>query len=682
MAKEPIRIVRDISWLSFNERVLQEAADKSVHPHDRLKFLGIFSNNMDEFFRVRVATLQRMAKVEKVGRIYFEKNPEKILIRIQNIVMDLRKTFDEIYENLLREMAASGIHMITEDSLQAKEKKWVRNYFNETVRTHLAPLMLKSLPKAPPLQDGLIYLACVFQKTKTKADYSLIEIPTNQLGRFIRLPESKSGEERIILLEDVIRFCLPELASQFGYKSFKSYLIKMTRDAELGIDEDLDGDIIKALEKGLKKRKLGKALRFVFDREIDKDLLAFLVEMFGLGKGDHFIPGGRIHNFKDFMDFPSEVFPKRRRQNKPFVHKLLEQPVRLMDVLDKRDVMLHLPYHSFDSIIDLLREAAIDPDAKSILISCYRLAKNSKIINALISAARNGKKVTVVLELRARFNEAENLKWKGLLEEEGIQVLIGQRHMKVHSKMGMISRTKNGVTNYYSFVSSGNLHEQTAKFYTDHYLLTSNKDIAFDIQRVFQFIAAPKTWKSLELCEHLIVSPHNTRNHFLECLDGEIKRAKKGHFIIKLNSLADEALINKILEAIDCGVKVELIIRGIYRLKTNSNSSNLNLSAISIVDEYLEHGRVMYFHNGGAPKMYISSADWMRRNLDHRVEVTVPIYDKKIQKELKTILDMQLADNVKSRTLTNKLKNKYKITEAGEKKFRSQKEIYNFLVNQ
>lgn len=570
MAGQPLRIVRDISWLAFNERVLQEAADKSVPLRDRLRFLGIFSNNMDEFFRVRVATLTRMVKVEKVGRMYFEKNPEKILARIQKKVLRLRKRFDEIYAQLLKELALKDIHIISADKLLAKEREWVLEFFQETVRTHLAPLMLKTLPKAPPLQDGLIYLACVFHKTKSKVDYSLIEIPTNHLPRFIHLPEFKSGEKRIILLEDIIRFCLPALASQFGYKDFSSYVIKMTRDAELGIDEDLDGDIIKALEKGIKKRRLGKAMRFVYDREMDPKLLTFLINLFGLGKGDHLIAGGGIHNFKDFMDFPIDVFPKRRKQQKPFVHPLLEQPVRVMNVLDKRDIMLHLPYHSFDSIIDFLREAAIDPDSKSILISCYRLAHKSKVINALISAARNGKKVTVVLELRARFNEAENLKWKKTLEEEGIQVLIGQRHMKVHSKIGMVSRVINGETHYYSFISTGNLHEQTGKYYTDHCLLTSNKDLAFDIQRVFQFIASPKSMKPLERCEHLVVSPYNTRDFFIKCLQNEIDRKGKGACILKLNSLADDLLINKIKEAVQAGVDVKLIIRGIYRLRTNS----------------------------------------------------------------------------------------------------------------
>jgi len=565
--------MRDISWLSFNERVLQEAADKSVHPYHRLRFLGIFSNNMDEFFRVRVATLQRMVQMKKTVRMYLEKNPEKILDQIQSRVLGLRNEFDVIFDDLLHELKERNIELISEQKLLVAEQEWVRKYFHSSVRTVLMPLMLKSLPKAPALTDGNIYLACIL-KSRQEQDYALMKVPSD-LPRFIRLPEFKEGRQRIILLENVIRFCLPELFSQFGYKSFEAYTIKMTRDAELDLDPELDGGLILALEKGLKKRRKGRALRFVYDKNIPNHLLDYLKDLLGLRKRDHLIAGGRIHNFKDFMNFPSELFPNLGKSKKPFVHPLLEQPIRIMKVLQKRDIMLHLPYHSFDSIIDLLREAAVDPKTKSILISCYRLASNSKIINALIGAARNGKKVTVSLELRARFNEEENLNWTRVLEDEGVNVLHGQQHMKVHSKIGVITRAENNDLAYYSFISTGNLNENTASYYTDHYLLTSNKEIGYDIQKVFQFIANPKNPQPLKQCRHLICSPNNTRETYLRHLQEEIELGTKGHCIIKLNSLSDEQLMRKLREAAEAGVKVELIVRGIFRLKFGTWPSRL-----------------------------------------------------------------------------------------------------------
>lgn len=430
-------IVRDISWLSFNARVLQEAKDTSNHIHDRIRFLGIFSNNLDEFFRVRVATLNKMIRMGKTARIHLEANPEKILTEIQKTVIAQQTEFDLIYADIIKELERKSIFIKTDKDLSKRQKDFVTTYFDEKVRTQIVPLMIESIPQMPLLRDKSIYLACVLGNISNPMQhrYALIDIPTKVLPRFVILPSESKEEHDIILLEDIIRFNLKHLFAPFGFNRFLGYIIKVTRDAELEIDNDLSGNIIDELEKGLKNRKKGRATRFVFDRTIDANLLDYLIKRLNLSNKDNLIPGGRIHNFKDFMNFPATVFSDLQSRPKPFVHPLLKQPCRIMEVMEKTDVMLHMPYHSFDSIIDLLREAAIDPFVQSIKITCYRLAKDSKIVNALINAVRNGKQVTVMLELRARFDEEANLYWKKRLEEEGVKVVLGLPNMKVHAKL-------------------------------------------------------------------------------------------------------------------------------------------------------------------------------------------------------------------------------------------------------
>ncbi len=418
-------IVRDISWLAFNARVLQEASDPSNHVHDRLRFLGIFSNNLDEFFRVRVAALNKMVLLGKAAKMHLEANPEKILKKIQQTVITQQAEFDHTYADIIAEMEKKNIFIKNEKQLSKKQKEYVTRYFDEKVRTQLIPLMIETMPHAPLLRDKSIYLACVLGSTRESMvqRYALIEIPTKVLPRFVILP-SDEGHTDVVLLEDIIRFNLPGLFAPFGFDRFLGYIIKVTRDAELDIDNDVTTNLLDALEKGLKNRKHGRATRFVYDRHIEPSLLNYLVRRLGLTKKDNHIPGGRIHNFKDFIDFPSSIFNNLHQRNEAFVHPLLKQPCRIMDIIEKKDVMLHLPYHSFDSVIDFLREAAIDPFVQSIKITCYRLAKNSKVINALINAVRNGKEVMVVLELRARFDEEANLRWKAQLEEEGVKVVL------------------------------------------------------------------------------------------------------------------------------------------------------------------------------------------------------------------------------------------------------------------
>lgn len=679
-------IVRDISWLSFNARVLQEAQDPKNYIYDRMRFIGIFSNNLDEFFRVRVATLNRMVRLGKAARVHLEQNPGKILDRIQEIVMHQQIIFDETFSGIIEELKTKNIYLKTDRQLNKVQKEFVTKYFNDKVRTQIIPLMIESIPQMPLLKDKSIYMACVLGSTQNSAlqRYALIEIPTKVLPRFIIMP-SEEGKHDIILLEDIIRYNLRHLFAPFGFNRFLGYIIKVTRDAELDIDNDISTNIIDELEKSLKNRKKGRATRFVYDRNIDAGLLDYLTKSLHLNKKDNLIPGSRIHNFKDFMDFPSSVFDDIQPRPEAFTHPLLKQPCRIMDVLEKRDVMLNFPYHSFDSVIDLLREAAIDPFVQSIKITAYRLAKNSKVVNALVNAVRNGKKVTVVLELRARFDEENNLLWKEQLEEAGVDVLIGlpNKNMKVHAKLCVIKKREFKSTKQYAFISTGNFNESTARFYGDCCLMTTDKRIIADINRIFNYLEHPTDdFEELKKCKVLPVSPINMRDYYINLIDKEIRAAKKKQkaaITIKLNSLVDEALIGKLYEAAKTGVDVKLIIRGICCAYTEQKAFKQPIKAISIVDEYLEHARVFVFHNGGKPKVYISSADWMIRNLDHRVEAACPILDTDIQNELIEMLNIQLAGNVKARILDNEQKNNYVARGVDDTVVRAQEDTYRFL---
>jgi polyphosphate kinase len=680
-------IIRDLSWLAFNARVLQEANDPSNHIHDRLRFLGIFSNNLDEFFRVRVAALNKMMLLGKAAKMHLEANPDKILRKIQQTVITQQLEFDATYHDIIKELERKKIFITNEKQLSKKQKEYVTRYFEEKVRTQIIPLMIETIPHIPLLRDKSIYLACVVGSKKVAAvqRYALIEIPTRVLPRFVILPPDEQGETNVILLEDIIRYNLPALFAPFGYDRFLGYIIKVTRDAELELDNDVNTNLIDELEKGLKNRKKGRATRFVYDRSIDPTLLDYLTKRLGLTKKDNLIPGGRIHNFKDFIDFPASIFNDLDPREGAFVHPLLKQPCRIMDVLEKKDVMLHFPYHSFDSVIDLLREAAIDPFVQSIKITCYRLAKNSKIVNALINAVRNGKQVTVVLELRARFDEEANMRWKELLEEEGVKVLLGIHGMKVHAKICVIKKREFNHTRQYGFVSTGNLNENTARYYGDHCLLTTNRSILADINRLFDYIENPlKKTANLRNCKTLPVSPISMRRTMLALLNGEIKAAKKkkgASAVIKLNSLVDKVLIEKLYDAARAGVDIRMVIRGICCAYTEQKMFKGHMSALSIIDDYLEHARIFVFANGGDPIVYISSADWMVRNLDHRIEAACPIYDKNIKNELIDILNIQLAENVKGRILDNEQNNFYVQREDGKPELRSQVAIYKYLRN-
>ncbi|BFO64464.1 polyphosphate kinase 1 [Chryseobacterium sp. KCF3-3] len=676
---------RDITWLAFNERVLQEAMDEKVPLHLRIRFLGIFSNNLDEFFRVRVAGLKRaMDFKEKVIAESFYQPPTKILQRINEIVMRQQLNFDKTWKKIQTEMADHKVFIKNAKNLTAKQKEFVRQYFDEVVESNVIPILLHENTPMPYLRDKSLYLGVAMRKKdwQYSSNYAIIEIPSRFVGRFVLLPTEDPEEKNVMLLEDVITFNLPHIFSYFGYDEFAANAFKVTKDAELDLDNDIRTNFAEKIEKGLKNRRKGKPTRFVFDKDMDKALLELLIRKLNLTKKDSIIPGGKIHNFKHFMDFP-DVFEKYERpvERTSFTHQAFEHGERVTDVILKEDVLLTFPYHKYNPVIDLLREAAMDPDVKSIQITAYRLASSSKIINALIYAARNGKEVTVMLELQARFDEESNLEWKDMLEPEGITVLVGIPNKKVHAKLCVIKKRAHNKTIQYGFVSTGNFNEKTARIYGDHLLLTADRGIMADINKVFNVLKKPKDdfIPILKTCKNLLVCPQFMREKIVHHIDKEIEEAKAGRraeIIVKVNSMSDRALIEKIYEAAKAGVVTRMIVRGIY-CAVNQKEFKEKIKAISIVDEYLEHARVMYFYNKGAEDMYISSADWMTRNLDYRIEAAAKITDKNLKKELKDILDIQLKDNVKARILDKKLSNEYVRNDKNE--CRSQIETYKYL---
>jgi polyphosphate kinase len=679
-------IPRDISWLSFNARVLQEANDITVPLQERIRFLGIFSNNLDEFFRVRVATLKRMVElIDKKKRVNIDiiDSPQVILDEIQRVVLRQQNEFSRIWQNILKELKANKILIVDNKQLNAEQKEFVKTYFDNEVRHDIIPLMIENLPQLPYLRDKSLYLAIVMgnKNDAYQQKFALIEVPSRSVGRFIILP-SKNGFTTIMLLEDLIEFNLPIIFSHFKFNQFDAHVFKITKDAEIDLDQEVGLNFIDKISKGIKNRRKGKPVRFVYEKDMNPEMLEFLIKKLGLNRKSSIIPGGHIHNFRHFMDFPNVIKEPNYNRPRPFIHPAFKKKVMVFDLIMQKDIMLHFPYHAYDPVIDMLREAAMDDTVISIKITAYRLASNSKVINALINAARNGKKVTVFLELKARFDEEANLEWKTIMEEEGITVLVGIPNMKVHAKLCVIQkRVKNKLVQY-GFISTGNLNEKTAKIYADHCLMTKNVTLMNEANRIFNYLG---NWqlgdKPIVKMRNLLISPINMRSALLDLIENEIQIAKKGYvasITVKLNSLTDTILLDALYKAVKAGVKVNLIIRGILTLKNVNEKNAGKINSISIVDQYLEHARVIIFNNKGNQKVYISSADWMVRNLDHRIEVAVPIVDPVIKKELIDIIHIQLKDNQKARILDIDLSNKYVPSEKATR-FKSQEETYKFL---
>lgn len=677
-------IPREISWLSFNERVLQEAQDKTVPLIERIKFLGIFSSNLDEFFRVRVATLKRMVEFKKKAKEIMGESPGKILKQIHKIGIKQQVKFEETYKAIIKELATHSIFILNEKQLDQEQALFIRKYFEDTVLPTLVPIMIDTAPHFPHLKDKSIYLAVKLSKKEKGLKgikYSLIQIPTEILSRFVVLPK-KDEKRYIILLDDVIRFCLKDVFSSFDMDKAEAYTIKLTRDTELDLDNDLSKSISEKIEKSLKQRKKGKPVRLVYDSEIPPDLLSFITKKIKMKKRQNLLPGGRYHNFKDFIHFP-KVGSRELQYSpvKPLPHPDLKKTKSIFNVIRKKDILLSYPYQSFNHIIDLLREASIDPKVTSIKITLYRLAKNSNIVSALTNAIKNGKSVTVVVELQARFDEAANIYWANQLKDEGANVIYGVHGLKVHSKLFLITRKEDDRSVYYAHIGTGNFNEDTAKLYCDHSLITSDEHITEEVAKVFNFFS--NNFKTGNY-KHLVVAPFFMRKKFTKLITHEINNAEEGkeaYIILKLNSLADKDLVKKLYQASAAGVKIKLITRSTCSLIPGVKNLSENIEAISIVGRLLEHARIFVFCNGGDEKIYLSSSDWMYRNFEQRSETAVPIYDKKIKKELKTILNFQLSDNVKARVIDKTQSNTYKFRSENEKKIRSHDEIYNYFKN-
>jgi len=675
-------INREVSWLNFNARVLQEAMDERTPLIERIRFLAIFSNNLDEFFRVRVATVRRLVLLEKIEANEMPFNASKILKEINEIVIELQTQFNDTYKTIVQKLEKNHIYLVNEKQLCHTHGEFVKNYFHDKVRPKLFPIMLSNFKETSMLKDKSIYLA-VYMSRKDKSvrdNFALIKVPTDSLSRFFILPNI--GENKyIILLDDIIRYCLDDVFSIFNFDTFKAYTIKFTRDAELDIDNDVSKSFMELISESLKQRKLGRPVRFIYDKAIPPVILNILVRKFKIKKKDYLIPGDRYHNFKDFKSFPNvgsadfEYAPLP-----PLGNKYLAYTKSLLAAIHKKDIMLHFPYQSFHHIIDLLREASIDPNVKVIKMTLYRVAQNSNVINSLINAARNGKSVTVFMELQARFDERNNILWSEKMQEEGVKLIHGVPGLKVHSKLLLIRRKENSKMISYAYIGTGNFNEDTANVYTDDCLLTANQNIANEVDKVFNLFK--NNYKPIKFKE-LVVSPFKTRDFFMRMIQNEVANARSGKpawLIIKLNNLVDDTIVRKLYQASQAGVKIQLIVRGTCTLIPGVKGMSENIEVISIVDRFLEHSRVIVCCNDNTNKYYISSADWMQRNFDYRIEISCPIYDVDLQKEIMTMLNFQLTDNTKARIISQDKMNVYKNANP-QMKVRSQESTYGYFKN-
>ncbi len=678
-ADRQVWIPKELSWLSFNERVLQEAADTTVPVIQRVRYMGIFSNNMDEFYRVRVADVRRLAAFSTPSK---QDEFKELLEEIQRRVLVLQGRFDKIYLNTLRELRRRGIYLISEKQLDEHQHKFAREFFFKHIQPELEPIILDDAHPMPELNEVSIYLA-IRLVSADHVRYALLEVPTTRLNRFIKIPSRKGKRGKVLMaLENLIRVCLHDVfRGIFQLISVEAYTIKLTRDAELELGEEVTESFFERMERSLKRRKKADPVRFVYDSDMPEDMRDYMARRLGIGRLDSVIPGGRYHNSKDFMSFPNlgpaylELQPLS-----PIPLEAVEQRDNIFDAIAERDVLLYYPYHSFSYVVSFLKTAAIDPAVKSIAISLYRVASYSHVVDALINAVANHKSVTVIVELQARFDEEANLALSHRLTEGGVNVIFGVPGLKVHGKLILVTRQENNTLRYYTHVGTGNFNEKTAEVYTDFSLLTYNQEIGEEAAKIFEFIRY--NYRRPEL-KHLIVSPVNTRQRFKELIDGEIRSAEKGHdcgITLKCNNLVDPEIIEKLYQASQAGVPIRLIVRGMCSLVAGTPGLSDNIEAISIVDRYLEHPRVFMFYNRGEPRYYLSSADVMTRNIDYRVEVMCPVYDQQHQATLQAVLDIQWSDNVKARTLDAGQCNNLRLPRKKKaKRIRSQEAIHRYL---
>ncbi|RTY94924.1 polyphosphate kinase 1 [Flavobacterium sp. GT3R68] len=686
-------IDREKSWLAFNARVLQEAADENVPLLDRFRFLGIFSNNLDEFFRVRFAAIRRLSLSGVSGEKVLGGVSAKQLVKdITEIVIQQQSESLRILNIIENKLEEENIFIINENEVSKEQENFIKDFFIQKVSPALVTIILNDLAEFPLLKDTSGYLAVKLVmkadekakllglvKQKPEVRYAVIEIPKT-INRFVVLPPSKD-KQYIILLDDVIRYNLSSIFNIFDYKSVTAHMIKITRDAQLDIDSDMSKSMLQKIATSVKDRRIGEPVRFVYDQSIGKDTLKFFLANMGIDASDSIIPGGRYHNRRDYMDFPNlGRYDLVYKQKIPLPVEGLSLEGSILNKIAHKDYLVNAPYQSFSYIIKFLREAALDPKVTAIKITLYRLAKNSQVISSLINAAKNGKKVTVQIELQARFDEASNISYAEQMQTEGIELIFGIKGLKVHSKICLIERIEEGKLKRYGLISTGNFNEATGKVYTDVTLFTSHQQILRDVSKIFEFFDVNYR---VHRYKHLIVSPHYTRSRFYRLIDREITNAilgKEAFIKLKMNSLSDFQIIDKLYDASKAGVKIQLQIRGICSLIPGLKGMSENIEAISIVDNFLEHSRVYIFGNGGDPEVFISSADFMTRNIDGRVEVTCPIYDKDIKKELIDSFDIGWKGNVKARWHSEKLDNKYK-AQGKDQVFRAQLEMYNYYLD-
>ena len=686
-------INREISWLEFNARVLQEAADQSVPLIERLRFLGIFSNNLDEFFKVRYATIKRIDLAGKGGKsVLGGVKASTLLEQITQIVIDQQSESLKILDTIQKRLEKHNVYIINEKQVSSSQKDFLRTFFLQHVSPALVTIILNDLAELPRLKDSAAYLAVkmimnepapqsehsrIVERPIKEKKYVLIEIPRS-IDRFVVLPK-EGNKQYVILLDDLIRYHLHSIFNIFEYESVTAHMIKITRDAELDIDSDLTKTFIEKISASVQDRIEGEPVRFVYDMNIEEDTLQYLMQKMGIDATDSIIPGGRYHNRRDYMNFPSlgkEELLYKTYEPLPIPGLILQKS--LLKEIAQRDFLLHTPYQAFQYTVKFLRESALDPKVKSIKITIYRLAKISHIASSLINAVKNGKRVTVQIEIQARFDEVANIHYAEQMQKEGVNLIFGVKGLKVHCKTCVIEREEDGKLRKYGFISTGNFNESTARIYTDYTLYTSNQEILKEVNKVFDFFEV--NYK-INRYKHLIVSPHYTRTSLLKLISCEIENAqqgKKSGIKLKLNSLSDYQMIDKLYEASRAGVKMKLIVRGICCLIPGIKGMSENIEVISIIDKYLEHPRLLVFENGGNPKIFISSADWMTRNLDSRVEITCPIYDKNIQEELLETFDICWRDNVKARVLSIDQDNAYRRNKKSP--VRSQFALYDYYL--
>ena len=685
-------IDREKSWLAFNARVLQEAADEAVPLLERLRFIGIFSNNLDEFFRVRFAAIRRLSLSGVTGeKILGGISAQQLVKDITEIVIKQQSESLQILNDIENELVKEDIIIINENEVSGAHENFIKDFFIQKISPELVTIILNDLAEFPLLKDTTGYLAVkmvmkssqksnmlgLVKKAKQEVHYAIIEIPKNT-NRIIELP-NKDGKQYLIMLDDLIRYNLSSIFNIFDYQSISAHMIKITRDAQLDIDSDMSKSMLEKIATSVKERRIGEPVRFVYDKFIEKDTLKFILFKMGIDASDGVIPGGRYHNRRDYMNFPNLgrfdlLYPTRV----PLPVVGLSLDGSFLNRIAKKDYLVNAPFQSFSYLIKFLREAALDPKVTSIKITLYRLAKNSQIVSSLINAAKNGKKVTVQIELQARFDEASNISYAEQMQQEGIELIFGIKGLKVHSKICLIERVEDGKIKRYGFISTGNFNESTAKIYTDLTLFTCHQQILKDVSKIFDFFDVNFR---VHRYKHLIVSPHYTRSRFYKLIDREINNAVMGrpaYINLKMNSISDYPIIDKLYEASNAGVKIKLQVRGICSLIPGVKGMSENIEAVSIVDYFLEHTRSYIFCNNNDPEVYISSADFMTRNLDGRVEVTCPIYDEEIKKQIIDTFNIGWKGNVKARYHSEKFENKYRIRTKDEPVFRAQHEMYNY----